>query len=102
MPSISEPATVPQPVIERQGKPADTLAPTFYVICWNDPVNFMAYVTHVFMKLFGWDKQKARKHMLEVHNHGKSVLVRANAERAEFYVHELHKYKLHATMESAT
>lgn len=102
MPPISEPATAPLPVIEREGKKQGALAPTFHVICWNDPVNLMAYVTHVFMKLFGWDKQKAQKHMLEVHQQGKSVLVREGAEKAEFYVHELHKYKLHATMEPAT
>ncbi|MGA2248122.1 MAG: ATP-dependent Clp protease adaptor ClpS [Verrucomicrobiota bacterium] len=102
MASVSEPATVPRPVIEREEKPAGALEPTYFVICWNDPVNLMAYVTHVFMKLFGWEKKKAQKHMLEVHQQGKSVLVREGAEKAEFYVHELQKYKLHATMEKAT
>jgi len=102
MVSTSEPVTVPQPVIERQEKSADALAPTYYVICWNDPVNLMAYVTHVFMKLFGWDKPKAQKHMLEVHQQGKTIRVREGSEKAEFYVHELQKYKLHATMEPAT
>jgi ATP-dependent Clp protease adaptor protein ClpS len=100
MPPIAEPMTNPQPVIEQDTRSADELAPTYYVICWNDPVNLMAYVTHVFMKLFGWDRQKARKHMLEVHKKGKSVLARESAEKAEFYVHELQKYKLHATMEA--
>lgn len=52
-------------------------------------MNLMAYVTHVFMKLFGWEQQKARKHMLEVHKKGQSILVREGAEKAEFYVHEL-------------
>lgn len=101
MPSILASVSAPQPVIEQETKSDDELAPTFYVICWNDPVNLMVYVTHVFMKLFGWEKQKAQKHMLEVHEKGKSVLVKEGAERAEFYVHELQKYKLHATMERA-
>lgn len=101
MPSFAEPVTIPRPVIEKGTKSADELAPTYNVICWNDPVNLMTYVTHVFMKLFGWEKQKAQKHMLEVHEKGKSVLVREGAEKAEFYVHELQKYKLHATMEPA-
>ena len=99
MPTILEPIT--KPVIEKKPISDDDLAPTFYVICWNDPVNLMAYVTHVFMKLFGWEKQKAEKHMLEVHEQGKSVLTRKGAEKAEFYVHELQKYKLQATMEPA-
>ena len=99
MPSIAEPAS--QPVIKQRPRSDDDLAPTFYVVCWNDPVNLMVYVTHVFMKIFGWNKQKAEKHMLEVHEKGKSVLIREGAEKAEFYVHELQKYKLHATMEPA-
>jgi ATP-dependent Clp protease adaptor protein ClpS len=53
------------------------------------------------MKVFGWNKQKAEKHMMEVHEKGKSVLIREGAEKAEFYVHQLHHYKLHATMEPA-
>jgi ATP-dependent Clp protease adaptor protein ClpS len=101
MSSVSEPLTIPRPAIEQDTRSADELAPTYFVICWNDPVNLMAYVTHVFMKLFGWDQTRARKHMLEVHELGKSVLVRTGAEKAEFYVHELQKYKLHATMEPA-
>jgi ATP-dependent Clp protease adaptor protein ClpS len=101
MPSILEPVTKPKPVIKKQTRFKDDLAPTFYVICWNDPVNLMVYVTHVFMKIFGWEKQKAEKHMMEVHEKGKSVLTREGAEKAEFYVHELQKYKLHATMEPA-
>ena len=39
--------------------------------------------------------------MLEVHEKGKSVLVRESAEKAEFYVHQLQGYKLQATMEPA-
>ena len=64
-------------------------------------MNLMVYVTHVFMKIFGWNRQKAEKHMLEVHEQGKSVLVREGAEKAEFYVHQLQNYKLEATMEPA-
>ena len=99
MPTVLEPVT--KPVIRKQHQPDDDLSPTFYVICWNDPVNLMVYVTHVFMKIFGWNRQKAEKHMLEVHEQGKSVLVREGAEKAEFYVHQLQNYKLEATMEPA-
>ena len=101
MPSTSEPATLPVPDIGNETRSADDLAPTYNVICWNDPVNLMTYVTHVFMKIFGWEKTKAEKHMLEVHENGRSLLVREGAEKAEFYVHELQKYQLHATMERA-
>lgn len=73
--------------------------PGYLVICWNDPVNLMDYVTHVFQIVFGWQQQKAEVHMLQVHNQGKSVLIRESMEKAEFYVHSLQQYSLHATME---
>src|SRR5688572_23488409 len=73
--------------------------PGFRVICWNDPVNLMVYVTHVFQKVFGWDRAKAEKHMLEVHEQGKSILTRESFEKAEFYVHQLQQYSLQATLE---
>ena len=101
MASVAEPVTIPKPVIKKKTRSDDDLAPTFLVICWNDPVNLMVFVTHVFMKIFGWNRQKAEKHMMEVHENGKSVLVREGAEKAEFYVHQLQNYKLHATMEPA-
>lgn len=97
MASIAEPTITP--AAETGEK--DQFARSYLVICWNDPVNLMVYVTHVFMKVFGWDRQKAQKHMMEVHENGKSVLTRESAEKAEFYVHQLQNYKLHATMEPA-
>jgi hypothetical protein len=38
----------PGVVQETEDKPRSGLEPGYLVICWNDPVNFMAYVTHVF------------------------------------------------------
>jgi ATP-dependent Clp protease adaptor protein ClpS len=95
-------APVVRPDVEQESKTKDALEPGYLVVCWNDPVNFMDYVTHVFQKVFGWNRQKAEFHMMQVHNDGKSVLVRENLEKAEFYVHQLHKYTLHATLERAT
>ena len=37
--------------------------------------------------------------MMEVHEKGKSLLVRETLEKAEFYVHQLQKFSLHATLE---
>ena len=80
-------------------RPVQDLEPGYLVICWNDPVNLMQYVTHVFQVVFGWERKKAEKKMLEVHNDGKSLLTRESLEKAEFYVHQLQKYNLHATLE---
>ena len=95
------PETEVLPDIEREEKTGSKseLEPGWLVICWNDPVNLMAYVTHVFQTVFGWNRTKAEVHMLQVHRQGKSVLARTTMEKAEHYVHELQKYTLHATME---
>lgn len=89
------------PEIKREQKTrAQTdLEPAWLVICWNDPVNLMTYVTHVFQTVFGWQRKKAEFHMLQVHKQGKSLLARTTMEQAEHFVHELQKYTLHATME---
>ncbi len=87
------------PDIDEQTDTKETQEPGYLVVCWNDPVNLMDYVTHVFQTVFGWTRQKAEKHMMEVHNQGKSVLAREGMEKAEHYVHQLQKYSLHATLE---
>jgi ATP-dependent Clp protease adaptor protein ClpS len=97
--SVATPEIAPD--VKEKEKPKSDLDPGYAVICWNDPVNLMQYVTHVFQQVFGWTREKAEHHMLEVHHKGKSLLVRTSLEKAEHYVHQLHSYGLHATMESA-
>lgn len=99
MPITAEPEVLPDIERESQADSSTDLEPGYLVICWDDPVNLMHYVTHVFQVVFGWNKQKAEKHMLQVHKQGKSLLTRESLEKAEFYVHQLQKYNLHATME---
>jgi len=94
-----EPVVLPDIETEKQAGARSELEPGYLVICWDDPVNLMDYVTHVFQVVFGWPRKKAEFHMLQVHNQGKSVLTRQSMERAEHYVHELQSYSLHATME---
>ncbi|MBM3823429.1 MAG: ATP-dependent Clp protease adapter ClpS [Verrucomicrobia bacterium] len=99
MPDTHGLAVAPEETQEKDPQAKSELDPGYLVICWNDPVNFMEYVTHVFQEIFGWPKQKAQFHMLQVHREGRSVLTRETQERAEHYVHQLHRYRLHATME---
>jgi len=87
------------PDVESDTKSQEDLESGYLVVCWDDPLNLMDYVTHVFQKVFGWPRQKAEFHMLQVHNEGKSVLIREGLEKAEFYVHQLQQYTLHATLE---
>ena len=99
VPETVTPAIVPDLEREPQSGSKDTREPGYLVVCWNDPVNLMVYVTHVFQVVFGWTRPKAERHMLQVHHQGKSVLTRESLERAEFYVHQLQNYGLHATLE---
>ena len=99
MAESATPEMLPGTVLEEEEQSKSSFEPGYLVICWNDPVNFMDYVTHVFRKVFGWPQQKAEFHMLQVHQQGKSILTRESLEKAEHYVHQLQKYSLHATME---
>lgn len=97
MSATATPEVVPD--IDVKEKPKSDPDPGFVVVCWNDPVNLMDYVTHVFQQVFAWPRARAEKHMMEVHTKGKSALVRTSLEKAEHYVHQLHGYGLHATLE---
>ena len=69
------------------------------VIVHNDPVNLMTYVAMVFRRVFGFPRERAEKHMLEVHEKGQSVVWSGSREKAEHYVQQLHTYLLLATVE---
>jgi ATP-dependent Clp protease adaptor protein ClpS len=69
------------------------------VIVWNDPVNLMTYVVHVFMKVLGFNRQKATKHMLEVHQLGKSIVATETREVAELYHQQIQAHGLMVTLE---
>ena len=68
-------------------------------VVWDDPINLMSYVTHVFMTVFGYGKPKAEKLMLDVHQRGKAVVSHGTRERMELDVTTLHGYGLWATLQ---
>ncbi len=69
------------------------------VICWDDPVNLMSYVSFVFRKVFGFSKEKAHRLMMQVHTEGRAVVSSGNLEKAELDVFRLHEHGLWATLE---
>src|SRR5580704_13605458 len=69
------------------------------VVVLNDPVNLMSYVVLVFKKVFGFDETTARRHMLEVHEQGRSVVWSGLREKAEAYVFTLQQWHLSAVLE---
>jgi ATP-dependent Clp protease adaptor protein ClpS len=68
-------------------------------IVWNDPINLMSYVTHVFMTVFGYPEPKAEKLMMDVHHKGKATVSSGTRERMELDVNTLHGYGLWATLQ---
>ncbi len=84
----------------QQGQTALATEGHWHVVVLNDPVNLMSYVVLVFKKVFGFDETKARHHMLEVHEQGRSVVWTGVREQAEAYVFTLQQWHLTAVLES--
>ncbi len=79
--------------------PAGDTDRPWVTVVWDDPINLMSYVTHVFMTVFGYAKPKAEKLMLDVHQRGKAVVSHGTRERMELDVTTLHGYGLWATLQ---
>lgn len=92
-------SNITAPVIEQERKEQVAVDRPWQVVVHNDPINLMTYVTMVFERVFGFSREKAEKHMLEVHEQGRSVVWSGLRERAELYVQQLHGYLLLATLE---
>ena len=68
-------------------------------VVWNDPINLMSYVTHVFMEVFGYPRSRAEKLMMDVHTLGRATVSTGTRERMELDVNTLHSYGLWATLQ---
>ena len=98
MPTITEdPGTQ---IFEDTATEADLDQP-WNVIVFDDPVNYMGFVTLVLRRVFGYNEEKATGMMLEVHHKGKSVVWTGVREKAEFYVQQLQTYQLLCAIKKA-
>jgi len=73
--------------------------PPWITLVWNDPVNLMSYVTFVFQEYFGYDRPKAERLMLDVHEKGKAVVANGSREEMERDTEAMHGYGLWATFQ---
>lgn len=92
-------AVVVRPVEETEQQPAATSP--WVTIVWDDPVNLMSYVTHVFVTYFHYPKAKAQRLMLTVHNEGRAVVSSGGREEMERDVTAMHEFGLWATLDRA-
>ncbi|MEJ6733679.1 MAG: ATP-dependent Clp protease adaptor ClpS [Opitutaceae bacterium] len=95
--TIDQTETMPAPTIESET--VESLMGPWKVVVMNDPVNLMSYVVMVFKKVFGFDEVRARKHMLEVHENGRSIVWCGLREKAEHFAFILHQWHLTAVLE---
>ncbi|ALT33516.1 MULTISPECIES: ATP-dependent Clp protease adapter ClpS [Cutibacterium] len=72
---------------------------TWTTVVWDDPVNLMDYVTMVFMRYFGYPRERATQLMIQVHNRGRATVAEGNKEEMEVAVHAMHGYGLQASVE---
>jgi ATP-dependent Clp protease adaptor protein ClpS len=86
-------------VLEPEVLDHEDLDRPWVVLVWNDPINLMSYVTHVFQKLFGYSRAKATQLMLQVHHEGKAAVSSGTRSEAERDVFRLHEHGLWATMQ---
>ena len=89
--------------LERDTTTESRIAPDvpWQTIVWNDPVNLMSYVTHVFRSYFGYSKAEAERLMLQVHHDGRSVVATGPREEMERHTEAMHEYGLWATVTRA-
>ena len=97
MPTTLEPTEVIDPDLDD----AAVVDRPWIVLVWNDPVNLMSYVTHVFRSYFGFSAERAESLMLAVHHEGHAVVAEGAREQMELHVHAMHDYGLSATVRRA-
>ena len=90
---------IQEPLIKQTSKEEISLEPLWRVIVLNDPVNLMNYVVMVFRKVLGFDAAVATKHMLEVHEKGRSIVWSGNREQAESYAFQLQHWRLQTILQ---
>lgn len=85
------PAPLEAPAAQRTGM--------WRVVVLNDPVNRMSYVVMVLRRVFGFDEPRARHHMMEVHETGRSIVWTGTREQAEAHVFALQQWHLTAVIQ---
>lgn len=70
-------------------------------VVWNDPVNLMSYVVHVFRTYFRFSTERATALMLDVHERGSAVVAEGAREQMELHAQAMHDFGLWATVRAA-
>ena len=82
--------------IRRRESPAHPAV--WQTVVWNDPVNLMSYVVHVFRTHFGFSAERATALMMDVHERGHAIVAEGPREQMELHAQAMHDYGLWATV----
>jgi ATP-dependent Clp protease adaptor protein ClpS len=93
------PGTQRQDLLDRLAE--EQIPDRWQTVVWNDPVNLMSYVTHVFRAYFGFPPATAERLMLAVHHDGHAVVAEGARELMELHTQAMHDYGLWATVRRA-
>ena len=93
-------AALATPALDEDVEAAEHVDPArpWQTVVWDDPVNLMSYVTHVFREYFGLARADAERLMLAVHNEGHAVVSQGPREQMEMHAQAMHDYGLWATV----
>ncbi len=86
------------PDVDEQHDLAAAPIEPWQLVVWNDPVNLMSYVVHVFRSYFGYPLARARRLMLQVHNDGHAIVATGPRETMEAHARAMHDFGLWATV----
>ena len=101
VPDVAGSSPVIHPSEVEQTSPLEAPDTPWTTTVWNDPVNLMTYVTHVFRTYFGYPKPEAERLMLIVHNEGRAIVATGPREEMERHTEAMHEYGLWATVTRA-
>ena len=93
--AVSKPRQNPAPVTASQPQQSEL----WRVVVLNDPVNRMSYVVMVLRRVLGFEEDRARRHMLEVHESGRSIVWTGTREQAEAHMFALQQWHLTAIIQ---
>lgn len=94
-------APVAAPVLDADSDVAASADRPWQTVVWDDPVNLMNYVAHVFRRYFGYPQPVAERLMLSVHHDGHAVVAEGAREQMELHAQAMHDYGLWATVRKA-
>lgn len=95
---VTIPATISTGTPARPVDGEDNAANQWSVVIWNDPIHYFPYIVHVLRELLSCTREQARKAATQAHEKGDAVVWIGGREEAEFYVCQLQRCMITASL----